>query len=80
MIIAVGVVTATPQNAPVIVGVGLVALGGLALWYRRELYLTYQWVVRYPNHGVRYVLAQFLVPVLLVVGGVALVIYPVTGW
>ena len=73
-------VTATPQNAPVFLGLGLAAIGCVALWYRRDLYLTYQWVVRYPNHGVRYVLAQFLVPVLLVVVGVALVIYPVTGW
>lgn len=64
---------ASPQDAPVYVGLGLVALGLLALWYRQECYLTYQWIRPYPDHGPVYIFVQFIAPVVVVVGGIGLI-------
>jgi hypothetical protein len=65
--------SASPQDAPVYVGVGLVAMGLLALWYRDQSYIACQLIRSYPDHGPIYVVIQLVVPALAVVGGVALV-------
>ena len=77
---AVGIATGNAQNAPVFVGLGLVALGFLWLWHRQQTYLAFQWLVRYPNHGIVYVMTLFVAPSVLIVAGIGLIIYPLTGW
>jgi hypothetical protein len=72
-VFAISTGTASPEDAPVYVGVGLVVAGLLALWYRDQTYLTYQLIRPYPNHGLLYVVIQVLIPLLVVVGGIALV-------
>jgi hypothetical protein len=72
-VFAISAGSASPEDAPVYVGLGLVALGLLALWYRDQCYLTYQLIRPYPNHGLIYIGIQVVVPALVVVGGVALV-------
>ena len=72
-IFAISTGSASPQDAPVYVGIGLVALGLLALWYRDQSYLAYQLIWPYPDHGFVYVVIHLLVPALVVIGGVALV-------
>ncbi len=79
VVAASGIVTATPESAPIFVGIGFVAMGGLLLWYRRDLYLVYQWFVRYPDQGFVYVMLQFVPPLLLIAAGIALILYRVTG-
>ena len=64
---------ASPQDAPVYVGLGLVVLGIAALRYRRDLYRTYEWVIRYPDHGFIYTLVQLVGPVVAVVAGIGLI-------
>jgi hypothetical protein len=79
VVAASGIVTATPESAPIFVGIGFVAMGGLLLWYRHDLYLVSQWLVRYPDQGFVYVALQFVPPLLLIAAGIALILYPVTG-
>ena len=62
------------------IGVVLAVGGALALWKRRDLYWLCQFVVRYPQRGVVYFAVQFALPVLVVVVGIALMLYPITGW
>ncbi len=76
----IGIPTATPQTAPVYVGLGFVAIGFILLWYRRDLYWTYQWIVRYPDHGFVYSLVHFVGPIVFVVVGMVLVVTPFVGW
>lgn len=68
----VGVATATEQNAPVFVGLGLIGIGAISLWYRQDLYLKWQWIIRYPPHGLVYWFIQFVCPTVLIAGGIAL--------
>jgi hypothetical protein len=42
---------ASPEDAPVYVGLGIVALGLLALVLRQQCYLAYQWIRPNPDHG-----------------------------
>ncbi len=70
----------SPQEASVLVGLGMVAIASLALWYRDDLYWAYQWIIRYPQNGAMYMVAQVAVPVTIIVVGIALIAYPWTGW
>ena len=63
---AAGIPTGTPQNAPVLVGLGFIALGGIALWYRRDLYLATQYLFRYRTGGPLYVVIQIGLPIAMV--------------
>jgi hypothetical protein len=33
----------------------MVAIAGVALWYRRDLYLAFQWLLRYRERGIVYI-------------------------
>lgn len=76
---AAGIPTGTSQNAPIFVGLGLIALGSLALWYRKDLFLVCQWFVRYPDHGPLYLLIQIVIPVIVLAVGILLVVSPLFG-
>ena len=67
------------HDASIVVGLGIVAIGALALWYRNDLYLACQWVVRYRERGAAYFALQIMVPVAVIVLGIAVILYPVTG-
>jgi hypothetical protein len=69
-IYAISTGSASPQDAPVYVGLSFVVLGVLALWYCNQCYLAYQLIRPYPSHDPIYVLIQFAVPALAVVGGI----------
>jgi len=64
---------ASPEDAPVYVGLGIVALGLLALVFRQQCYLAYQWIRPYPGHGPIYVLIHFVGPAVAIVGGISLI-------
>jgi len=74
-----GSVLGTPENAPFTIGLGLVALGVVALWYRRDLYSLYQWLIRYPDHGPVYVLIQLVGPSVVILGGLGLIVVRFLG-
>lgn len=63
----------TPHEFEVYFGLGLVAIGVLLLWYRRDLYRSYQWVIRYPDHGFAHFIVQFVAPVVVLVCGLVLI-------
>ena len=69
-----GLPTATPENFPIFIGLGLIAMGFFLLGYRRNLYLASQWFLRYPDKGFRYTLVHFVCPAILIGGGVVLVV------
>ena len=69
----------SPHDASIVVGLGIVAIGALALWYRDDLYLVCQWVVRYRERSATYLAVQIIVPVAVIVLGIALILYPITG-
>jgi hypothetical protein len=62
------------------VGLAIVLVAGMALWRRQDLYLISQWIIRYPERGLVYLLLQIVVPSGLAVVGVALVLYPIAAW
>jgi len=74
-----GSVLGTSENAPFTIGLGLVALGVVALWYRRDLYSLYQWLIRYPDHGPVYVLIQLVGPSVVILGGLGLIVVRFLG-
>ena len=64
---------ASLQDMPVLVGLWLIAVGGLTLWYRHETYLPFQWIRKYPDNGLVYVLIQIVFPLLAIAAGIALI-------
>lgn len=62
------------------VGLGMVVIAGMLLWYRRELYWAYQWIVRYPQNGIVHVVVQIATPMAAIIAGVALILWPVVRW
>ncbi len=58
---AAGIPTGTPQNAPVLVG-----LGFIALWSRRDLHVATQWLFCYRAGGPLYVVIQIGLPIAMV--------------
>jgi hypothetical protein len=70
----------SPQAAAIMVGIAAIAAAAMALWWRDELYLAFQWVIRYPRHGVAYALVQIVVPAVLAAVGIAMVLCGVNGW
>jgi len=74
-----GSVLGTPENAPFKIGLGLVALGIFALWYRRDLYRVYQWLIRYPIMAPVYVLIQLVGPAVVILGGLGLIVVRFIG-
>lgn len=77
---ALGIAAGTAQTAPLLIGFGLGAFGAVLLWYRADLYWAYQWIIQYPRGGFRYVLVQYVTPLICIAAGIALILYPATGW
>lgn len=70
----------SPQEAIVLIGLGLVAIASIALWFRSDIYRAFQWLIRYPQHGPFYIVAQIAVPIAVIIVGLALIVYPSTGF
>lgn len=70
---------ASAEDGFLYVGLGLMALGLLALWYHQECYMTYQWIKPYPHHGPVYILIQFIAPFVVVLGGIGLIAIRFSG-
>jgi hypothetical protein len=63
----------TTGSAPLFVGVALIVLSGLALFYRRQCYLAFQWIKPYPDRGLLYVLLQFVGPTVAALIGIGFI-------
>jgi len=54
----------------------MLAIAGLALWYRRDLYFAFQWLLRYKEDGILYIVLQIGAPTALAVVGIGLIVFP----
>jgi hypothetical protein len=54
----------------------MVAIAGLALWYRRDLYFAFQWMLRYRERGIVYIVLQIGAPAALALVGIGLIVVP----
>jgi hypothetical protein len=54
----------------------MVAIAGVALWYRRDLYLASQWLLRYRERGIVYIGLQIAAPAALGLVGIGLIVFP----
>jgi len=48
----------------------------VALWYRRDLYFAFQWLLRYRERGIVYIVLQIGAPAALALVGIVLVLAP----
>jgi len=48
----------------------------VALWYRRDLYFAFQWLLRYRERGIVYIVLQIGAPAALALVGVGLIVFP----
>jgi hypothetical protein len=64
-----------PTETAVLIGMAMIALAGVALWYRSDIYLACQWLIRYPQRGIGYVAIQIAAPIALAGAGTALILY-----
>jgi hypothetical protein len=54
----------------------MVVIAAAALWYRRDLYFVFQWLLRYRERGIVYIVLQIGAPAALALVGIALIVFP----